>query len=139
MQDANSGTLTPQISDTHEAAFQINYLAPFLLVLLLLQSMHPTGRIVLVSSYMHNALDPRPQQMGVYDLTKKSGRDYTVMFESVEAWRKGVVYEDDGYKAGMRRYGASKLGGVMFMYVFFLVIPNILLTRRKGTNSNAVS
>ncbi|EHK96094.1 hypothetical protein M7I_8207 [Glarea lozoyensis 74030] len=109
MQDANSSTLTPQIftPDTHEAAFQINYLSPFLLVLLLLGSMHPTGRIVLVSSYMHNALDPRPQQMGIYDLTKKSGRDYTVMFESVEAWRRGVSYEDDAYKAGMRRYGAS--------------------------------
>ncbi|KAH9207664.1 hypothetical protein DL95DRAFT_468463 [Leptodontidium sp. 2 PMI_412] len=40
------------------------------------------------------------------------------MFTSAEALSKGIEYKDDAWAAGMRRYGASKLLGVMFMYEF---------------------
>jgi hypothetical protein len=74
------------------------------------------GRIVWVTSYMHNSYDERPKSMGIYEGTDKNGKLFKEMFESVEVWSKGKVYaEDDGYKGGMRRYGASKLAGVMFM------------------------
>jgi hypothetical protein len=78
---------------------------------------------------MHNSLDPRPEEIGIYDLKKRSGRDYKEMFHSAEEWEKGAIYEDDGYKAGMRRYGHSKLACVMFMYIP-LSLPAFAFPRR---------
>ncbi|TVY51697.1 WW domain-containing oxidoreductase, partial [Lachnellula cervina] len=113
-QEANAGTLTPQTftGDGYEGHFGVNYLANFLLVLLLLRSMDPEhGRIVLVSSWSHDAWDARNDSIAVY-----KGDEYKTLWREPGVLAKGVEYRDDGYKAGMRRYGTSKLLLVMFMY-----------------------
>lgn len=99
--------------DGHEAVWGINYLANFLLVLLLLQSMDKEhGRVVMVSSWSHNPHDRRNV------VTKHLGLpEYKVQYHETEALAKGVEYTDEGQKAGLRRYGASKACLVMFMYV----------------------
>src|SRR5947209_1674379 len=56
-QEATTQTLT---EDKRDMTFAVNYLANFLLVLLLLRSMDEEyGRIVFVSSWSHNPTDPR--------------------------------------------------------------------------------
>lgn len=99
--------------DGHEMVWGINYLANFLLVLLLLQSMDKEhGRIVMVSSWSHNPHDKRNA------VTKHLGRpEYKVQYSDTETLAKGVEYPDTGEKAGVRRYGASKACLVMFMWV----------------------
>lgn len=114
-QEANSNTLKPQTftKDCFEGNFGTNYLANFLLVLLLLRSLDKEhGRIIGVSSYTHDTYDPHNNALGFF------GEDYKEVFKSTDALAKGVEYEDDGYLAGMRRYGASKTLMVMFMYVY---------------------
>lgn len=98
--------------DGHEAVWGINYLANFLLVLLLLQSMDKEhGRVVMVSSWSHNPYDKRN------GVTKHLGLpEYKVQYRDTETLAKGVEYPDDGQKAGLRRYGASKACLVMFMF-----------------------
>lgn len=115
-QEANASTLKPQsfTEEGYEAHFGINYLAQFLFVLLLLGSMdRERGRVVMVSSFAHNADDPRAAK----DMKLYMKEEYKEMFQEggAEEWAKGIEYKDDGYLGGMRRYGASKLGGVMFM------------------------
>jgi NAD(P)-dependent dehydrogenase (short-subunit alcohol dehydrogenase family) len=112
-QDANASTKQPQsfTAEGHEMTFGVNYLANFLFVLLLLKSMDPEfGRIVLVSSWTHDSYDNRNDSIAIF-----KGEKYKVMFENTEALAKGIEYDDDGYKGGMRRYGASKLALVMFL------------------------
>ena len=92
-------------SDGFELQFQVNYLANFLLTLLLLQSMDKhAGRIVMVSSDSHDPDSsfgmPHPQ-WAEPSLLAKPPQDSD---------------EIDPYTAGMRRYGQSKLWMVMFMY-----------------------
>lgn len=99
--------------DGHEAVWGINYLANFLLVLLLLQSVdREHGRVVMVSSWSHNPYDRRNA------VTKHLGLpEYKVQYRDTETLSKGVEYPDEGQKAGLRRYGASKACLVMFMCV----------------------
>jgi NAD(P)-dependent dehydrogenase (short-subunit alcohol dehydrogenase family) len=114
-QEANEKTLKPQTfaEEGFEAHFAINYLANFLLVLLLLKSIDKEhGRIVLVSSWSHDTYDSRNHGIAIY-----KGDEYKTLWREPEALSNGVEYQDDGYKAGMRRYGTSKLLLVMFMYV----------------------
>lgn len=103
--------------DGHEAVWGINYLANFLLVLLLLRSMDKEhGRVVMVSSWSHNTYDKRNA------VTKHLGLpEYKVQYRDTETLAKGVEYPDDGQKAGLRRYGASKACLVMFMCVHSLL------------------
>ena len=142
-QEANSSTLTAQTytNDGYEAHFAINYLANFLFVLLLLESMDKEhGRIVMVSSFAHDACDPRNDLGGVW-----KQQEYKIMFpngeDGVQKLAKGLEYKDDGYKGGMRRYGASKLLLVMLMYVFtsFPSYDSKGDVNDLGTNSNAAS
>ena len=112
-QDASSEALKPQIftKEGYEMAFGANYLANFVLVLDLLQSMDKEhGRIVFVASWTHDAFDPQNDTPPLFN-----GEEFKTMFTSAEALSKGIEYKDDAWAAGMRRYGASKLLGVMFM------------------------
>ncbi|KAG4440763.1 hypothetical protein IFR05_003750 [Cadophora sp. M221] len=113
-QDASAEALKPQTftKDGYEMAFGANYLANFVFVLDILQSMDKqNGRIVFVSSWTHNAYDPQNNTPPIY-----KGEEFKTMFTSAEALSKGIEYTDDGWASGMRRYGASKLLGVMWMY-----------------------
>ena len=102
-----SQRLTP---DGYETTFQVNYLSNFLLVLLLLQSMHPRhARIVYITSWTHDPADahnralplqrkmwrPVPDLAAPSHLDKKLGMSKTVL--------------------GLRRYAESKLWAMMFM------------------------
>ncbi|KAK0113493.1 hypothetical protein ONS96_014357 [Cadophora gregata f. sp. sojae] len=113
-QDASSESLKPQAftQEGYEMAFGANYLANFVFVLDLLQSMDKEhGRIVFVSSWTHDSFDPQNNIPPIY-----KGEEFKTMFTSAEALSKGIEYMDDAWAAGMRRYGASKLLVVMFMY-----------------------
>ncbi|TVY36590.1 hypothetical protein LSUB1_G007000 [Lachnellula subtilissima] len=68
-------------------------------------------RIVLVSSWSHDAYDSRNDSIAIC-----RGDEYKTLWRDPEALSKGIAYHDNGYKAGMRRYGTSKLLHVMFMY-----------------------
>ncbi|PVH83908.1 NAD(P)-binding protein [Cadophora sp. DSE1049] len=111
-QDASPEALKPQTftKEGHEMAFGANYLANFVFVLDLLQSMDKEhGRVVSVASWTHDAFDP---QNGTPPIFK--GEEFKTMFTSAEALSKGIEYKDNAWAAGMRRYGASKLLGVMY-------------------------
>ncbi|POS73601.1 hypothetical protein DHEL01_v208006 [Diaporthe helianthi] len=86
--------------DGHEMVWGVNYLANFLLVLLLLRSMDKEhGRVVMVSSWSHNPYDKRNA------VTKHLGRpEYKVQYRDTEALAKGIEYPDEGQKAGVRRF-----------------------------------
>lgn len=112
-QEANAETKKPRsfTEEDFEMTFGVNYLANFLFVLLLLESMDKEhGRIVLVSSWTHDAYDHRNDSISIF-----KDSEYKVMFPNAEELSKGITYEDDGFKGGMRRYGASKLALVMFL------------------------
>ncbi len=112
-QEANAETKKPKsfTADGFKTAFGVNYLANFLFVLLLLKSMDKKhGRIVLVSSRTHNSFDNRNDSIAIY-----KDKKYQTMFSNTESLSNGIVYEDDGYKGGMRRYGSSKLALAMFL------------------------
>lgn len=113
-QEANADTLKPQTftKDGFEGNFGTNYLANFLLVLLLLQSMdQENGRIVVLGSWTHDPFDKRNGPLAMFE-----EEEYKEVFKGTGGLAKGIEYTDDGYKAGMRRYGASKLLINMFMY-----------------------
>ncbi|KAH7327107.1 hypothetical protein BKA65DRAFT_62351 [Rhexocercosporidium sp. MPI-PUGE-AT-0058] len=113
-QDAGAEAFKPQTftKEGYEMAFGANYLANFVFVLDLLQSMDKEhGRIVFVSSWTHDAYDPQNNSPPIY-----KGEEFKTMFTSAQALSKGIEYTDDAWAAGMRRYGASKLLGVMWMY-----------------------
>lgn len=97
--------------DGFESHFGVNYLANWLLVLLLLKSMdREVGRIVLVSSWSHDARDPRNAMFITSEEQKTIWRDPQDL-----AYEKVTDHPDDLYGAGYRRYGASKTLFVMFM------------------------
>src|SRR6202022_178747 len=96
-------------TDGLEMTFEVNYLANFLLVLLLLKSMDPdVGRIVIVSSFSH---DPEYIWNAGYATDK-------LVFKKPEIMARPDTVDKPGdeYKAGMRRYGLSKTLILMFMY-----------------------
>jgi NAD(P)-dependent dehydrogenase (short-subunit alcohol dehydrogenase family) len=100
-------------SDGFEKSFQINYLANFLLVLLLLQSMDKTSaRIIFISSISHNPAFPSTK--GIYLPERR-----TNMLRKVEELAKGTdeIKVGEEWIAAMRRYGTSKLLMNMFMCV----------------------
>ena len=121
VQFSGPNSLKPQhfTSDGFESSFAVNYLANFLLVLLLLQSMDKEhGRIVMISSFTHDPDCSWNNQMHLYE------GEYRTIYSDTEAISKGIEYTDDSYKAGMRRYAGSKLLLLMFMYVYLSHYPN---------------
>lgn len=113
-QEANNDTLVPRsrTQDGFESAFGINYLSNYLLTLMLLQSMdREAGRIVVVSSWTHDGFDKRNDGLPVF---RKESQRELYSFNTREL-AEGVSYDkDDGWSAGMRRYGTSKLLLVLF-------------------------
>ncbi len=100
-------------TDGFEGTFATNYLANFLLVLLLLKSINrEKGRIVIISSWTHDPSHPLNQGHIKDDSHRTIWRDPNVLAKSPEKDEKG-----DEYSAGMRRYGMSKTLLVMFVYV----------------------
>ena len=97
--------------DGFESHFGINYLANFLLVLLLLQSMDKDeGRIIIVSSWSHDPHDARNSMF------IRGEEDKTIWKEPDDlAYEKVVDEKGDEYPAGFRRYGRSKTLIIMFM------------------------
>jgi NAD(P)-dependent dehydrogenase (short-subunit alcohol dehydrogenase family) len=102
--------------DGLETNFGTNYLANFLLTLLLLQSMDKEhGRIVIISSWTHDPLDTRNSHI-------KLEEQKTIFTGSVDKLAKPSLEEEKGmgtwelWAAGMRRYGMSKSLMQMFMY-----------------------
>lgn len=90
-----------------EMHFAVNYLANFLLTLLLLESMdREHGRIVYVSSWKHDAA-LRVNQGHKPEKLKWDPEEL--------AHPKGQVSAGDEAADAMRRYGSSKLSLVMFM------------------------
>ncbi|KAH7073094.1 hypothetical protein BKA63DRAFT_473561 [Paraphoma chrysanthemicola] len=113
-QEAHGGTLKAKTFTTegYEAHFGVNYLANFLFVLLILRSMDKShGRIVIVSSTVHDVHDKANSTVGAFDK-----EEYQTVLTDTEDLAKGIEYTDDGFKAGVRRYGASKTLLVMFMF-----------------------
>ena len=115
-QDAGPTTNKAQhfTKDGIEQTFGVNHVSHFLLTLLLLQSMDKeNGRVVMVSSWTHDPADPQ-NVGGLYE----PRADFETIFpngeDAVEKLRTGLEWKDDGYRAGMRRYGVSKLCQVMF-------------------------
>lgn len=109
LQHVNGQTYT---DDSLESNFAINYLANFLLTLLLLPSMDKDiGRIVFTSSWTH---DPSHPMNGFI----KDKSHYTVMHDPHDlAKPEENDKAGDEYNAGMRRYGMSKTLMVLWMYV----------------------
>ena len=101
-------------SDGLESHFAVNYLANFLLVLLLLPSMDKEmGRIVAASSWTHDPAHPLNGHI-------KEESHKTVMNDPQDLARpKENDRAGDEYYAGMRRYGTSKALMVMWMYVTY--------------------
>jgi NAD(P)-dependent dehydrogenase (short-subunit alcohol dehydrogenase family) len=102
--------------DGLETNFGINYLANFLLVLLLLQSMDKEhGRIVIISSWTHDPLDARNAHI-------KLDEHKTIFKKTVDELAKPTFDEEKSmgkwelWEAGMRRYGMSKTLMQMFLY-----------------------
>lgn len=95
-------------ADGYEATFAINYVANFILVLLLLESMDlSSGRIVVISSFTY---DPEL----FWNSTWAGGRK--LMFEDPLLMAKPPISEANQYVSGMRQYALSKLSMLMFMY-----------------------
>ncbi|KAF2501705.1 putative short-chain dehydrogenase [Lophium mytilinum] len=101
-------------SEGLEENFAINYLSNFLLILLLLQIMDKeNGRIVIISSWTHDPMDPRNNHI--------TDESHKTIFTNIDALAKPPIEEknDAGimavWAAGMRRYGMSKTLMAMLM------------------------
>jgi len=95
--------------DGYEVTFQVNYLANFLIVLLLLESMDKErGRIIFISSWTHDPANPYNRGL---KLEKTMWRPVPDLARPGQADPKGHVSQ-----AGMKRYAESKLWLMMFMY-----------------------
>ena len=93
----------------YEVTFQVNYLANFLLVLLLLESIDKdSGRIVFISSWTHDPANPYNRGL---KLKETMWRPLPDLARPGQADGKGLASQ-----AGMRRYAESKLWLMMFMY-----------------------
>jgi NAD(P)-dependent dehydrogenase (short-subunit alcohol dehydrogenase family) len=112
-QETTRQTLT---EDKRDMTFAVNYLANFLLVLLMLRSMDKEhGRIVFISSWSHNPTDPRT--------FGRSGMEKH-LFTDTESF----VYPKTKPLEGSIRYGASKLCLLMMMYAHMIPALVYLLT-----------
>ena len=133
LQHVNGQTYT---DDGLESSFAVNYLANFLLALLLLPSMDKeVGRIVLISSWTHDPSHPMNGHI-------KDKSHYTIMTNPYDlAKPKENDKAGDEYNAGMRRYGMSKALMVLWMFVPIKSKIRTISTHRihLGTSSNAVS
>ncbi len=121
-QDASNDAQKPKsfTVEGYEMTFGANYLANFVFVLDILQSIDKEhGRIVFVSSWTHDAFDSRNNAPPIFN-----GEGLRTMFPGTEPLSRGLEYTDDGWASGMRRYGVSKLLGVMWMYVVFSAPSN---------------
>ena len=109
LQHVNGQTYT---DDSLESNFAVNYLANFLLALLLLPSMDKeVGRIVFTSSWTHDPSHPMNGHI-------KDKSHYTILNDPHDlAKPKENDKAGDEYNAGMRRYGMSKALMVLWMYV----------------------
>ncbi|USW53358.1 Putative NAD(P)-binding domain superfamily [Septoria linicola] len=105
---ANGQKFSP---DGSELNFAANYLANFLLILLLLQSMDKdVGRIVFTSSAAH---DPSSWGHG----RKSPEEEQRTFFRNPdELAHPAEDQPEDEANAGVRRYGMSKMLLIMFMY-----------------------
>ncbi|KAM0551387.1 hypothetical protein ACHAPJ_008496 [Fusarium lateritium] len=92
--------------DGFERTFQVNHLAHYLLVLKLLGSMAPDGRIVMLGSNTHYTDRPHP----LYNLRAEIPDDVELLAKP-HADKPG---EEHG--RGFQRYGNSKLANIMFMH-----------------------
>lgn len=96
--------------DGIETVFAVNFLANFLLVLLLLQSMDPErGRIIIISSSVH---EPGSGLSALWETNKVLFTDPEIAARPIENDKLG-----SGLINGLRRYSLSKLLLLMFMYV----------------------
>jgi NAD(P)-dependent dehydrogenase (short-subunit alcohol dehydrogenase family) len=98
-------------NDGIEATFAVNYLANFLLVLLLLQSIDPEhGRIICIGSTIH---DPAKNSWAY------SARQSKIVFTDIDKLAKGeeTFEEEKEWLWGFKRYGMSKVLMNMFMFV----------------------
>ena len=103
-------------SDGLEKMFAVNYLANFLLVLLLLGSMEEEGRILFISSTTH---DPA----NISNSSHVMKEEHKIVWKDFDVLAKGTGHVPDigtgkkgRFEAGMRRYGTSKTLMNMFMY-----------------------
>ncbi|KAK2612692.1 hypothetical protein QQS21_001309 [Conoideocrella luteorostrata] len=112
-QDHLGLTLT---DDGLDPTWQVNYLANFLLSVLLLQSMDKDkGRILFIGSWGHDVDDAR-NEMGMKAYQDPKWRN---LFPGPELLAKGkwsTPQDDPGAESGQRRYGASKLCAIMHMH-----------------------
>ncbi|MCJ1346906.1 hypothetical protein MMC31_005126 [Peltigera leucophlebia] len=96
-------------SDGYETTFQVNYLSNFLLVLLLLQSMHPLhAHVVFVTSWTHDPYDPHSRALPLERQMWRPVPDLAA--PSHQEKKLGMT------TLGLRRYAESKLWGMMFMH-----------------------
>lgn len=94
----NGGNGTTQTEDGFEPVFGVSHLGHFLLANLLLEQMQPTGRIVFVSSDMHDP--PR-----VFSRTTPA---FTDAFD--------LARPDDTARVSMMQYTLAKLSNIMCAY-----------------------
>ncbi|KAF2086362.1 NAD(P)-binding protein [Saccharata proteae CBS 121410] len=129
----NAGLNLPEhprfTDDGFELMFQVNYLANFLLVNLLLDSMDKQkGRIVFVSSWSHDT------KFWVNESCKPPNEYWREDLEEI-ARPTEQDKPGDAKNAGFRRYGSSKLWLLMFMYH----LQSLLTTNPQTTNISALS
>lgn len=92
--------------DGFETTFQVSHLGHYLLVLKLLGSMSPTGRVVMLGSTAHYPDRPNPLSKLVAGLP-----------EDIEELAKPTADKPgDEHDRGFQRYGNAKLANVMFMH-----------------------
>ncbi|KAG9232833.1 hypothetical protein BJ875DRAFT_66171 [Amylocarpus encephaloides] len=104
---------TKSTGDGFESHFAVNYLANFLFVLLILQSMDKEhGRIIMISTAMHDST--HWMNKGTWPVGMKE------MYTTTERVSRGGGLGNEvgclGEIIGMRQYGASKMFLVMFAY-----------------------
>lgn len=100
-----------------DTTFATNYLAHWLLTLMLLGSMdRERGRVIWISSWSHNPDDRHNTLNGAF----KEEKYKTFISDDLEPIAEGTwsANKDDssGWAAGYRRYGASKLCGVTMIH-----------------------
>lgn len=100
-------------ADGIESNLAVNYLANVLLVLLLLPSLHPArGRVVIVSSWAHDADDWKNRKFITADRFR--GRNVDLDLDALADGAKSLA-GGTSWAYGKRRYGVSKLLLIMFM------------------------